>query len=401
MLEAPRPRGSQPPSPQTTLTGNTARVRGLMGAISAITAVGIALGLGLPLLALVLEQRGISPGWTGINTAFAGIASIAVTPFVTPMARRVGTARLTFWMVIIAAISFYLFHVIEAFWAWFPLRLVFHGAVTAAFVLSEFWINALAPDGRRGLVMGIYATVLSLGFVAGPLLFAATGGVGTLAFVIGSAILLLAALPVLIARDTSPMLAGGHDGPFARFFLIAPMATLAGFVFGSVESGAMSLLPLYGTGLGMEAERAALLVSAFVGGNVVMQIPLGLLADRFQRRQLLTICGLVGFFGALLLPLMGAAPFGLPVFLFLWGGIIAGLYTIGLTHLGARFTGANLASANAAFVMMYSLGMLAGPASMGAALDAGPPAAMFWTISGFFALYLLVAFWRMRKPEDT
>ena len=90
---------------------------------------------------------------------------------------------------------------------------------------------------------------------------------------------------------------------------------------------------------------------------------------------------------------------GLSLLLFLWGGIIAGMYTIGLAHLGSRFTGANLASANAAFAMMYSLGMLAGPMTMGAALDTGIPAAMPWTVSAFFALYLLVAFRRMRKPE--
>ena len=376
-----------------------ARWRGLAAAISTITAVGIALGLGLPLLALLLETRGVSPAWTGINTAFAGIASVAVTPFVTPMAKRVGTARLAFWMVIVSGLSFYLFYVIEAFWVWFPLRLVFHGAVTATFVLSEFWINALAPAGRRGLVMGIYATILSIGFVAGPIMFAAIGSLGALPFAIGSAILLAAAVPVLLARDTSPKLDGGHDTPFVRFLLIAPMATLAGFVFGSVESGSMSLLPIYGVHLGMEPGRAALLVSAFVGGNIIMQVPLGLLADRYERRQMLALCALAGLAGAIAIPFMGNSLPALSVLLVVWGGIIAGLYTVGLTHLGARFTGADLASANAAFAMMYSLGMLAGPLSMGAALNTGYPAAMPYTIGGFFVIYLIVAYRRMSSPE--
>ncbi|MDJ0929883.1 MFS transporter [Breoghania sp.] len=390
---------SEATPPRVSPISSGARWRGIAAAISTITAVGISLGLSLPLLSLILEQRGISPTWTGINTAFAGIASVVVTPFVTPLTRRVGTARLAFWMVILSAVSFYLFHVIETFWAWFPLRLVFHGAVTATFVLSEFWINALAPASRRGLILGIYATILSAGFVVGPMLFAAIGATGMLPFAIGSTILVMAALPVLLARSTSPIIDGGHDRPFARFFFIAPMATLAGFIFGSVESGSMSLLPIYGVHVGMETTHTALLVSAFVGGNVVMQIPMGLLADRFERRQLLTACALVGALGALAIPPMSGTFAGLSLLLFLWGGIIAGMYTIGLAHLGSRFTGANLASANAAFAMMYSLGMLAGPMTMGAALDTGIPAAMPWTVSAFFALYLLVAFRRMRKPE--
>ncbi len=49
-------------------------------------------------------------------------------------------------------------------------------ALGALFVLSEFWITALAPPERRGLVMGVYATVLALGFATGPAVLA---GVGT------------------------------------------------------------------------------------------------------------------------------------------------------------------------------------------------------------------------------
>ena len=104
------------------------------------------------------------------------------------------------------------------------------------------------------------------------------------------------------------------------------MATLAGFVFGSVESGSMSLLPIYGVHLGMEPGRAALLVSAFVGGNILMQIPLGLLADRYERRQMLALCALAGLAGAIAIPFMGASLPALSVLLVVWGGIIAGLY---------------------------------------------------------------------------
>ncbi len=378
---------------------NGARVRGLAAAISSITAVGVALGLSLPLLALLLEQRGVTSAWIGINSAVAGISAIGVTPFVTPLARRFGTARLTFAMTFLAALTFSFFYLIEDFWLWFPLRLVFHGSLAMVFVLSEFWINSLAPDSRRGLIMGIYATILSLGFVAGPLIFAAFDTLDYLPFAIGTGILALASFPALLARKSSPRLESSHNGPFFRFLLIAPMATMAGFVFGAVESGAMTLLPLYGLNIGLETTEAALLVSAFVGGNVMMQIPMGLLADRYERRQLLTLCAAVGFFGAFLIPVFSGSFAVLAPYLFLWGGIIAGMYTIGLTHLGSRFNGADLASANAAFVLMYATGMLAGPASMGAALDTGVPAALAWTLAGYFALYLFIAFWRMRAPE--
>ena len=39
----------------------------LIAAISAISAVGVAIGLGLPLLSIILEKRGISSTMIGVN----------------------------------------------------------------------------------------------------------------------------------------------------------------------------------------------------------------------------------------------------------------------------------------------------------------------------------------------
>jgi hypothetical protein len=53
-------------------------------------------------------------------------------------------------------------------------------------------------------VLGIYATVLSLGFAAGPLIFSLIGSEGILPFLIGAGIILLAAVPIIMARKENP-----------------------------------------------------------------------------------------------------------------------------------------------------------------------------------------------------
>jgi hypothetical protein len=72
----------------------------------------------------------------------------------------------------------------------------------------------------------------------------------------------------------------------------------------------------------------------------------------------------------------------------LWGGVIGSLYTVGLAHLSSRFTGANLASANAAFIFCYSLGGLSGPAVIGAAMDIWDPHGFAAALGLFFLAYL-------------
>lgn len=372
------------------------RLRGIAAAISAITAVGIALSISLPLLSLTLEARGISGTWIGINTAMAGVASLAVTPVAPGLAFRIGTSRTTFLCVVLAAISLIGFYFAEAFWMWFPLRVVFHGAVTIAFILSEYWINALAPDARRGFVMGIYATVLSIGFATGPAILNITGTSGLLPFVAGAILLVIAAVPMLLARADEPPRHGEETSlPILAYLVAAPLGTLAGLVFGAVEQGALSLLPIFGIRVGFGPADAALLVSAVALGNVLLQIPLGIAADRYDRRWLLFACAAVGTGGALLMPPASGSFPTLLLVLFVWGGFIAGLYTIGLTHLGARYRGKALAGANAAFVMMYSTGMLIGPTMMGAGLTTMGPAGLPYACAFLFAVFAAVALYRI------
>ena len=90
------------------------------------------------------------------------------------------------------------------------------------------------------------------------------------------------------------------------FLLAAPTATLAALVFGAVETGGFALLALYGLRLGFEPETAAYLLTAVALGNVALQIPIGLLSDRIDRRLVLLASGLSGLAGAALLPVVAA-----------------------------------------------------------------------------------------------
>ncbi|MBH0239193.1 MFS transporter [Methylobrevis albus] len=379
----------------------SSRLTGIAAAVAAISSVGIALGLGLPLLSLVMESRGVSGAAIGINTAMAGISAMAVTPFVTPLARRIGAAQLLAIVIVITAASFPLFFVFDSMLAWFVLRIVFHGAVTAAFILSEFWINALAPENRRGLIMGIYATVLSFGFALGPVILSFTDATTAMPFIAGAAILLLSVVPVLFALKANPSLEGQSQRGFVRFIVLVPMATFAALAFGATESGMMAFIAIYGLRIGLDFQSAALLVSAVAIGNIVLQIPLGMLADRLDRRYMLLACAAGG--GAIIAatPLIAHLPWVLFPALMLCGGLLAGLYTIGLTHLGARLAGGDLASANAAFIFMYAVGMLVGPAAAGAGLDAWNPHGMPLVIAAFLGAYVVLAATRILARSES
>ncbi len=260
------------------------RVRSLAAAIGSVAAVGVALSLSIPLLSLEMERMGVSNTGIGINTAIAGLASVIVIPFVPRLAARTGVLPLLWGSVIVGALSLLAFEALWSFAWWFPLRFVFSATLGVLFVLSEYWINAAAPPARRGLVMGVYATVLALGFATGPAVLAAVGTSGWPPYLAGAALFALASLPLAFAQGLTPEPRGGNKRGVLSFLGAAPAATLAALVFGAVETGGFALLALYGLRLGFAPETAPYLLTAVALGNVALQIPIGLLSDRVDRR---------------------------------------------------------------------------------------------------------------------
>lgn len=380
--------------PTTDENGHVEKIHwpSLIAATAAISAVGIAIGLGLPLLSIILEKRGIPATQIGLNAAMAGVASMLAAPLTTKLAHDFGVARTMILAIMIAAASGLGFYYAQAFWMWFPLRFTFHGATTMLFILSEFWINQAAPPRRRGLVLGIYATMLAVGFALGPLLFSQLGSDGILPFAVGAIIILMAIIPIFIARGESPVLNEKPERHFFHYILLVPSATAAVFAFGAVSAGGLSLFTIYALRENMPEPDAAVLLTIMGVGNMAFQIPLGLISDKMRdRRPLLFGMAVLGVIGALSLPFLIHNWLMMAVVLFFWGGCVSGLYTVGLAHLGARLSGPDLAAANAAFIFCYAVGTVAGPQGIGAAMDVAGNDGFAWALAAFFAFYVLVS----------
>jgi predicted MFS family arabinose efflux permease len=159
-----------------------------------------------------------------------------------------------------------------------------------------------------------------------------------------------------------------------------------------VEAGGLALFPIFATRSGFSESHAALLLTMMGIGNVVFQIPLGLLSDRLKdKRPLLVAMACMGLVGSLALPWLVSNWLVTAALLLFFGGCISGLYTVGLSHLGSQLTGPDLAAANAAFVFCYAVGTVAGPQAIGTAIDAAGADGFAWAIAAFFGLYVVLS----------
>ena len=195
-------------------------------------------------------------------------------------------------------------------------------------------------------------------------------------------------LPLLAARDP-PRIEPEAGGKLLSIVWIAPVAMLAALAAGTGETVVFVFLPVYGVEIGVDAKTATLWQTAFVVGNLVLQLPIGWLADRLPRLGVLLACVLASALAAAILPFAGASPWTVWPLLVIWGGVAFGIYTVGLTMLGQRFAAGDMARANAAFVMIYTFGSLIGPPVSGAAMDVFGGRGLGWSLAVAYVLYAL------------
>jgi MFS family permease len=372
----------------------------LAAAIATVSIVGVGLSLTMTLLSIRLGQQGYSAHAIGLNPAAGGVATLLSAPFVPSWARQVGMRPMLFLSLLVSAICLWAFTFSDNYWSWLILRAVFGVSLTALFVFSEYWINSVAPPARRGFILGLYATSLAMGYVTGPALLSLMGTAGSLPFYGGVGLFALATLPILVGSSKAPEIESPSQiAPFG-FLAAAPIAMLASFLHGGIETASMSLLPVYGLFSGLTPEGGVSLVSVFALGNVLAQVPIGFLSDRFDRLKLLMGIALFGLIGSLILPTLGPSHFYVfAALLAVWGGVVGSLYAVGLAYLGSRYSGPELASVNAAFIMLYSLGMLAGPPIMGVGMDIWTPDGFFFAAAAMLGAYCTLIGWKQVKAR--
>ncbi len=341
----------------------------LAGVIAMVAIFAVAQGLTYPLLSFILERQGASAGLIGLSAAMTPLGLIVGSTLILPLTRRFGAGPLALACAILAGTSLALIGWTRDVVPWFPLRFAIGLAIGPLFVLSEVWLIALSPPQRRGRILGLYTAAVSAGFAAGPLSLMLVGTEGWPPFLIGIGAFIVCTLWLAAILRRLPAL--GRDGGTASVRNVvrsAPTLLFAVFTTAAFEQGLLSLLPVYGLSYGIGERSLAALLAVLIAGNVALQVPFGLAAERWTARSVSIACALATLVGCLLLPFAIATPLVWPL-CFLWGAVSFGVYTLALIELGERFSGAMLIAANAAFALVWGIGGIAGPPATGAAMD--------------------------------
>jgi len=364
------------------------RKRSLVGVIAAMAVVNLVYGIAFPLLALVLDNQGISKTLIGLSTMVQAAAVMVVAPWAPGLLRRFAPSRLMQTVTLCLAALFILAGLIPNVWFWFPLRLVI-GALTALlWICSEALINELAEASWRGRVVGIYASVGAAGFALGPLLLILTGSEGMLPFYSTSALILCAGIPLFQVVHLRMRPEQGAPHGLWKVFLLAPVVMLGNMVYAASAESQLTFFPIFAVSLGISENFSLGLMSIMGLGTMILIMPISWLADHVDRMGLLALCVLLTMICLLFMPVLIREPLVGSIFAFVFGGVEGMIYALGMMLVGERFKGAMLASATTMFTACWGAGTIFGPLLTGVGMDRFGTDQMAFIMAIFMALFL-------------
>jgi MFS family permease len=339
----------------------------------------------------VMEKNGVSPKVIGYNTAMQPLGILIAGFFLPHMTRRFGTKPVAITAALLTGTLIVTYPFLPIFWGWFAMRLIQGFAVAALFAVSEAWVVEAASGPARSRIMAVYTGVLSLSFGLGPTLISVTGIDSYLPFIIGALVLLASTVPMFFYRPTAAFAPDSRAGGIGilGFARLAPIMIVAVGMFAIIDAANLGLLPVYGVKKGLSRETASLLLTSFIVGNVILQFPIGWIADHWSKRGVMAVCAIVTASASALVPWAFGTWLIWPV-LVVTGAASAGIYTLALAELGERFTGHELVAGTAAFSTMWGGAALVGALLGGWAIERFGPDGLPYAIAAVFAGFILM-----------
>ncbi|MEQ9115338.1 MAG: MFS transporter [Rickettsiales bacterium] len=289
------------------------------------------------------------------------------------------------------------------------MRLLSGYCIGALYVTIESWLLSLSGENDRGKYLSFYMIALFGGTSVSQLLLKYMDYNSMYPFCVAAIFTSLSVIPVSLVNTKTSTYEKSSALSFFDVFKISPTGSIGCVVSGMFSAAAYGLIPIYYDDLNYaEAEIGNFMAVTIVGG-MVLQYPLGILSDHYDRRKvLLGICSVVILVSLAILTqrLSGISTnISIVTLLFLFGGLAFSIYPISISHACDLIKQDDLVQATQALLLSYGIGSVIGPIFSSLLMK-------FFGPSGLFASFVIYAlllsiffsyrifFGSIPKPQD-
>jgi MFS family permease len=278
-------------------------------------------------------------------------------------------------------------------WVWLPARVLTGLTMMGMFMVVESWLNERSPREFRGRVFSVYMVVSYLGTGVGQFMLNIAPVDDPLHFFVIGMLFALCLLPVSLTRAMHPAPLEPVHFNWSRLYKTAPVGLVGVLVAGFMNGSFYALAPLYASNIGLDVSQIAIFMATAIFGGLLMQFPVGMISDRFDRRTVLaTLTILAALMSVAVLSVGAVHPLPLYATAAVFGGVLFTAYPVAVAHTHDHFAANQVVTVSAALIMIYGLGAALGPIGASGLVYLLGPRGLFLFIGSIGLLFGIVVY---------
>lgn len=358
------------------------------------------LGNGLfgTLTALRMTADGFDPTIIGVVLSCHSIGFIVGCIYGQRIIQRIGHIRCFAAFAAILAVTCLVLPMWVNPYTWIGFRLIFGFCSAMVFMVAESWLTGAVPSERKGRVFSIYMVINKGSFGAGQLLLLLGDPSGDRLFMLTAILFGLCLVPIALASKGAPPNIDSERLGLRELYRHSPVGVVGAAAAGFTNAPLMGLGPVFVAQVGLGLEAVSYFMAVFLLGSLALQIPIGRLSDRFDRRGVLigvavasaVACGAMPFVVTL-----GYWP--ILVMSFVIGGLSAVVYPIAMAHANDHAKPETMVSIMAGLLLAFGVGASISPFFASLAMKYTGPSGLYLYTAAIYAL--LAGFTLYRRSQ--
>jgi len=273
--------------------------------------------------------------------------------------------------------------------AWITLRGLFGFAAANIYMVLESWLNDQARNETRGSIFAAYLSVNFTGIMIGQLLVTTARPESFVLFSLATICYALCLVPVGLTELRQPAPAAVPKLRPLRLYRISPVGVAGCIAVGLANNAVWTMGPVYAQAQGLSNGSVALFMCAFTLGGALVQVPVGRLSDRMDRRYVIAGTCLAAAGAGLLIALFGGkSHHTLLAAIGIFGVLMLPLYGLSVAHANDRIPREAFVETSATLLLINSIASVLGPTLAATVMDAFGARSLFFFTAAVHVLML-------------
>jgi len=363
---------------------------------------GFAIMLGHGLINILLPTRlsfeSVSTDNIGLIMSMFSVGLLLGGIYTRRLIIRVGHIRVYASCAALAAISILTCYLWLNEWLWALMRILMGFCVAAINVVADGWLSERATSETRARILATNQIVLLAAMFIGSFMINIAPIDQATLYILAGVLLCGGVIPIAMTSACAPDIENAPPMRLPKLLKTSPVGVISVLICGLLLSSLLSMLAVYAQAKNITGVDLSLLVGAAIIGGVILQYPIGYLADRFERRKVMLYIILASMLSTIAVPfVLDRQLFWLVLLLVgLSSGIISSLYPLGIAETFDRLQQNEMGLAIGAMIMLYASGGIIGPYTIGLVMEHIGVDYFFTSMAIIQLLFALFVFYRSR-----